>query len=134
MTNKKNRVAIVGASGYTGSDLIRLALRHPHISIDALTGATHAGKSIDEVFPHLSGCGLPALVTNEEVKWNSIDTVFCGLPHATSQKVIKSLPAHLNIIDMSADFRLRDKDTYETTYGIPVNLFIGDQSWQTTTG
>ena len=119
MTNKKNRVAIVGASGYTGSDLIRLALRHPHISIDALTGATHAGKSIDEVFPHLSGCGLPALVTNEEVNWNSIDTVFCGLPHATSQKVIKSLPAHLNIIDMSADFRLRDKDTYETTYGNP---------------
>lgn len=119
MTNKKNRVAIVGASGYTGSDLIRLALRHPEISIDALTGATHAGKSIDEVFPHLSGCGLPSVVTNDDVNWDSIDTVFCGLPHATSQKVIKTLPAHLNIIDMSADFRLRDKNTYETTYGNP---------------
>ncbi len=119
MTNKKNRVAIVGASGYTGSDLIRLALRHPGISIDALTGATHAGKSMDEVFPHLSGCGLPSLVTNDDVNWDSIDTVFCGLPHATSQKVIKTLPAHLKIIDMSADFRLRDKNTYEATYGNP---------------
>jgi len=119
MTNKKNRVAIVGASGYTGSDLIRLALRHPNISIDFLTGATHAGKSIDEVFPHLSGSGLPSIVTNDEVDWQSVDTVFCGLPHATSQKVIKTLPAHLNIIDMSADFRLRDEKTYESTYGNP---------------
>lgn len=119
MTKQKNRVAIVGASGYTGSDLIRLALRHPGISIDALTGATHAGKSIDEVFPHLSGCDLPALVTNDDVNWDSIDTVFCGLPHATSQQVIKTLPSHINIIDMSADFRLRDKDTYEATYGNP---------------
>jgi len=119
MPNNKNRVAIVGASGYTGSDLIRLALRHPDISIDALTGATHAGKSIDEVFPHLSGCHLPSIVTNDDVDWQSIDTVFCGLPHATSQKVIKSLPDHLKIIDMSADFRLRDKATYEATYGNP---------------
>lgn len=119
MTDKKNRIAIVGASGYTGSELIRLALRHPNISIDALTGATHAGKSIDEVFPHLSGAGLPSLVTNDDVNWQSIDTVFCGLPHATSQKVIKALPDHLNIIDMSADFRLRDKVTYEATYGNP---------------
>lgn len=119
MTNKKNRVAIVGASGYTGSDLIRLALRHPQISIEALTGATHAGKSIDQVFPHLSGCDLPSLVTNDEVNWDAIDTVFCGLPHATSQKVINALPTHLNIIDMSADFRLRDKKTYEATYGNP---------------
>lgn len=119
MANKKNRVAIVGASGYTGSDLIRLALRHPDISIEALTGATHAGKTIDQVFPHLSGTGLPSLVKNDDVDWQKIDTVFCGLPHATSQQVIKTLPDHLKIIDMSADFRLRDKDTYEATYGNP---------------
>ncbi len=117
MADSKNRVAIVGASGYTGSDLIRLALRHPNISIDALTGATHAGKSIDQVFPHLSGCNLPSLVTNDDVNWDTIDTVFCGLPHATSQKVIKELPDHLKVIDMSADFRLRDTNTYKATYG-----------------
>jgi len=119
MSENKSRVAVVGASGYTGSDLIRLALRHPHISISALTAATHAGKKIDQVFPHLSGVDLPGLVSNDEVNWDDIDTVFCGLPHATSQKVIKSLPAHLKIIDMSADFRLRDTQTYEETYGNP---------------
>ena len=119
MSENKNRVAIVGASGYTGSDLIRLALRHPNISIDALTAATHAGKMIDQVFPHLSGFGLPQLVSNDEVNWDKIDTVFCGLPHATSQNVIKTLPEHLKIIDMSADFRLRDADIYESTYGNP---------------
>ena len=119
MSDKKIRVAIVGASGYTGSDLIRLALRHPNISIEALTAATHAGKQIEQVFPHLSGMGLPPLVTNDEVDWSRIDTVFCGLPHATSQSVIKTLPAHLKIIDMSADFRLRDTQTYEETYGNP---------------
>lgn len=119
MSEKKSRVAIVGASGYTGSDLIRLALRHPNISISALTAATHAGKEVEQVFPHLSGFGLPRLVNNEEVNWDDIDTVFCGLPHATSQSVIKSLPEHLKIIDMSADFRLRDTTTYESTYGNP---------------
>ena len=61
MSEKKSRVAIVGASGYTGSDLIRLALRHPNISINALTAATHAGKEVEQVFPHLSGFGLPAV-------------------------------------------------------------------------
>ncbi len=119
MSEKKTRIAIVGASGYTGSDLIRLALRHPNITITALTAATHAGKEIDQVFPHLSGLGLPALVTNDDVDWSTVDVVFCGLPHATSQKVIKDLPEHLKIIDMSADFRLRDKDIYEATYGNP---------------
>ena len=58
-------------------------------------------------------------MTNDDVDWQSIDTVFCGLPHATSQQVIKTLPTHLKIIDMSADFRLRDKNTYESTYGNP---------------
>ncbi len=119
MSEKNTRIAIVGASGYTGSDLIRLALRHPNITITALTAATHAGKEIDQVFPHLSGMGLPKLVTNDDVDWSNVDVVFCGLPHATSQKVIKELPKHLKIIDMSADFRLRDKDIYEATYGNP---------------
>jgi len=119
MSEKKSRVAIVGASGYTGSDLIRLALRHPNISINALTAATHAGKEVEHVFPHLSGFDLPKLVNNDEVNWSEIDTVFCGLPHATSQSVIKSLPEHLKIIDMSADFRLRDTACYESTYGNP---------------
>lgn len=119
MPGSRIRVAVVGASGYTGADLVRLALRHPDVEIAALTAATHAGKQMDQVFPHLAGTGLPTLCRNEEVNWSDIDVVFCGLPHATSQQVINTLPDHLKIIDISADFRLRDPSVYERTYGNP---------------
>jgi len=114
----KIRIGVIGASGYTGSDLIRLAIRHPDIEIAALTANSHAGKPMHQVFPHLADLGLPDLVRNEQVDWSGIDAVFCGLPHATSQEVIARLPEHLKIIDMSADFRLRDAATYKQWYGV----------------
>lgn len=117
MSANKVRAAVVGASGYTGADLVRLALRHPNIELVALTANSHAGKDIAHVFPHLSQQGLPNLVTNDKVDWTGIDVAFCGLPHATSQQVIKALPPHVRVIDISADFRLRDPDLYEQTYG-----------------
>ncbi len=117
MTNQKQRTAVVGASGYTGADLIRLALRHPNIDIRALTANSHAGKPIAQVFPHLANHNLPTLIKNEEVDWDNIDVAFCGLPHATSQQVIRDLPDHIRVIDISADFRLRDPELYEQTYG-----------------
>lgn len=117
MSNQKVRAAVVGASGYTGADLIRLALCHPHIELVALTANSHAGKNIAQVFPHLAHNNLPLLVTNDEVDWSGIDVAFCGLPHATSQRVIRDLPDHIRVIDISADFRLRDPELYEKTYG-----------------
>ena len=115
----KVRIAVLGASGYTGADLVRLALRHPDVEIAALTANTHAGRKMEQVFPHLAGARLPTLSLNDEVDWSSIDVVFCGLPHATSQQVINTLPLHLKIVDISADFRLRDPALYEKTYGNP---------------
>lgn len=117
MTDKKLRVAVVGASGYTGADLVRLALAHPHLEITALTANSHAGKQMEQVFPHLSGRNLPRLKRNEDINWQDIDVAFCGLPHATSQQVIKELPAQIKVIDISADFRLRDPQLYKDTYG-----------------
>jgi N-acetyl-gamma-glutamyl-phosphate reductase len=117
MAGKKFNIGVIGASGYTGADLVRLALRHPNIEIAVLTANTHAGKPMGDVFPHLANQNLPDLVTNDEVDWAAIDAVFCGLPHATSQKVISALPEHLKIIDMSADFRLRNAETYAKWYG-----------------
>ena len=114
---KKVKIAVIGASGYTGSDLVRLGVRHPLIDIVYLTANSHAGKPMASVFPHLGGLGLPDLIKNEEADWTKVDAVFCGLPHATSQAVIKELPDHLKIIDMSADFRLRDAEVYARTYG-----------------
>lgn len=115
----KIRIGVIGASGYTGADLVRLAARHPNMEIAALTASSHAGKSMAAVFPHFAALDLPRLVTNEEADWSGIEAVFCGLPHATSQEVIARLPAHLKVIDMSADFRLRDPAVYEKWYGGP---------------
>ncbi len=120
---KKIAIGVIGASGYTGSDLVRLAVRHPNIEIKALTAYSHAGKPMHQVFPHLADLDLPDLVTVDEVDWSGIDAVFCGLPHATSQEVIANLPKHLRVIDMSADFRLRDADVYKEWYGVERTQF-----------
>jgi N-acetyl-gamma-glutamyl-phosphate reductase len=114
-----HRVAILGASGYTGAELVRLIATHPEIEIAALSAHAKAGQSMAEVFPHLRHLELPRLQRIEELDFSGIDLVFCALPHATSQSVIKALPRALKIIDLSADFRLRDPKAYEKWYGKP---------------
>lgn len=114
---KPIRAAVLGASGYTGADLIRLAARHPQIAITALTAKGHAGQTLAQVFPHLASLDLPTLVTSDAVDWTEIDVAFCGLPHGTAHGEISKLPERVKIIDMSADFRLRDPDVYAQWYG-----------------
>ncbi|MGH7046471.1 MAG: N-acetyl-gamma-glutamyl-phosphate reductase [Stellaceae bacterium] len=111
------RIGILGASGYTGAELLRLLRYHPQAEIRALTADRHAGKPIGAVFPHLAGEGLPDLVAIGEVDWGGLDVVFCGLPHGTTQEVIAGLPKHLKIVDLSADFRLADTASYAEWYG-----------------
>jgi N-acetyl-gamma-glutamyl-phosphate reductase len=108
---------VLGASGYTGADLIRLAASHPHLQIAALIAKAHAGQPLAQVFPHLASLDLPNLVTSDEVDWDSVDVAFCGLPHGTAHGEIAKLPSRIKIIDMSADFRLRDLGTYAEWYG-----------------
>jgi N-acetyl-gamma-glutamyl-phosphate reductase len=118
MANSKTiRAAVLGASGYTGADMIRLAALHPAIKLTTLIAKGHAGQSLAQVFPHLASLDLPALVTPEEADWDEIDVVFCGLPHGTAHGEIKKLPKRVKVIDMSADFRLRDPTTYTEWYG-----------------
>ncbi len=113
----KIKIGVLGASGYTGADLVRLAATHPYVEIAALTANTHAGKTMGEVFPHLAGLSLPELAKIDDVNWGALDAVFCGLPHGTTQEIIAALPKNIRIIDMSADFRLRDIETYAKWYG-----------------
>jgi len=117
MSGNRIRVAILGASGYTGAELLRLLVRHPGVEIRVLTADRKAGGTIDDVFPQLGGLGLPKLISIADVKWDGIDVVFCALPHGTTQEVIAALPAHLRIVDLSADFRLFDLPTYAKWYG-----------------
>ena len=111
--------AILGASGYTGAELIRLIANHPSIRIEALSADRKAGMAMAEVFPHLRHLDLPRLARIEDIDFSSADLVFCALPHATSQAVIAALPRDLRVVDLSADFRLRDPAEYEHWYGKP---------------
>ena len=70
-----------------------------------------------QVFPHLASLDLPALVTSDEVDWDEVDVAFCGLPHGTAHGEIAKLPKRIKVIDMSADFRLRDPTLYAEWYG-----------------
>jgi len=112
-----DKIAILGASGYTGAELCRLILGHPQLEIVALTGDRKAGMTMDAVYPFLRGRGLPDLCKIDDVDFATVDLAFCALPHATSQSVIKELPADLKVVDLSADFRLRDPVAYEKWYG-----------------
>ncbi len=118
-SGKKIPVAIIGASGYTGAELIRLLNYHPNVEIISLSAESNAGKPIGDIYPHLSTFDLPDLVKMDEVKWNDIQAVFCCLPHSTAQEIIYHLPRQLRVIDLSADFRIYDGATYEKWYGKP---------------
>lgn len=111
------RVAILGASGYTGAELVRLLARHPDFHITVLTGDRKAGQPLASVFPHLATLRLPDLVAIADVDFDQVDAVFCALPHGTTQEVIAALPSHLPVVDLSADFRLTSLDSYATWYG-----------------
>ena len=111
------KIAILGASGYTGAELVRLIATHPMMEIVALSADRKAGLEMSEVFPHLRHLDLPTLVKIDEIEFSNVDLCFCALPHATSQTVISKLPKKLKIVDLSADFRLRDPREYKKWYG-----------------
>ena len=117
MAAERVRVGILGASGYTGAELLRLLGDHPRAEIRTLTAERQAGKPVAEVWPQLGPYKLPDLVKIGELDAHGLDVVFCCLPHGTTQAVIRDLPRGPRIIDLSADFRLRDLDAYAATYG-----------------
>jgi N-acetyl-gamma-glutamyl-phosphate reductase len=118
----KAKIGVLGASGYTGADLVRLLLRHPRVEIAMLTADRRAGQEMRDVFPQFSPFPLPELVAIAGLDWASLglDLIFCALPHGTTQKVISDIltksPA-TKIVDLSADFRLADPAAYAKWYG-----------------
>ncbi len=113
------QIAILGASGYTGAELVRLIATHPQMQIAALSADRKAGLPMSDVFPFLRHLDLPVLQKIEDIDFSGIDLCFCALPHGTSQEVIAALPPKLKVIDLSAGFRLRDAAAYEKWYGAP---------------
>ena len=111
-------VAILGASGYTGAEAVRLIAGHPKLTIKALTGHSRAGQAYGDIYPNFAPLNLPMVIKWEDVDWAGIDVAFACLPHGASQDTIAKIIDKVDtVIDLSADFRLWDPDLYANTYG-----------------
>ncbi len=112
-----HKIAILGASGYTGAELVRLIATHPTMEIVALSADRKAGLQMSDVYPHLRHLDLPKLVKMDEIDFSSVDLAFAALPHGLSQALVRDLPENVKVVDLGADFRLRDPVEYEKWYG-----------------
>ena len=113
---KKIDIAILGASGYTAVELIRLALLHPAINIKHLFGNSKAGLAAGEIYPHLKFNNLPNISKLSNAALKQVKVLFSCLPHGELQNYISKIPTDIKIIDVSADFRLSDSKLFEEFY------------------
>ena len=119
---ERTRVAVVGASGYTGEELVRLLLRHPHADLVAVTSRQLAGKSLAEVYPRTSHnpAAKKLLFSDSSAATiaESAEIVFLALPHGVAVEFAEPLlEAGARVIDLSADFRIKNAETYREFYG-----------------
>jgi N-acetyl-gamma-glutamyl-phosphate reductase len=118
---KSNKVAIVGASGYSGEELVRLLLQHPHAELVAVTSRQFAGQTLGQVFPkfssHPKSKNLRFVEPNAELLAKQADVVFLALPHGVAAEyAVPLLDAGVVVIDLSADFRLKSAEVYKEFY------------------
>ena len=115
-----NRVSIVGASGYTGGEVLRILLKHPHVELAQVTSESHIGEYVYQTHPNLRAQTMLQYTARDQLQL--CDVLFLALPHGEAQKNIEHYASLApNIIDLSADFRLRDADNYRKWYGDHAN-------------
>lgn len=114
---KPVKAAIFGAAGYSGEELIRLLKQHPGVEMTAITSRSYAGQGIEEVFPRFHGSGLTFCEPHVDAIAENADVAFLALPHGLAAEYAQPLlEKGLTVIDISADFRLKNTDTYKTYY------------------
>lgn len=110
-------IGIVGASGYTGSELVRILVHHPEVTIKAITSESHRGKSFSDLHPFFRGIMDQKLISADEIIDMDLDLVFLALPHGVSMEYVRKFKLQkFRIVDLSGDFRLDDSATYEQWY------------------
>ena len=112
-------VGIIGASGYLGAELLRLCAIHPNLDVKVATGDSQAGSPVAELYPSLAGAyGDAAFEPFDASRFDGLDAVFLALPHGHSQELVPDLRKRVGaVIDLAADFRLKDAAQYPTWYG-----------------
>ena len=117
---EKLKIGIVGGTGYTGVELLRLLSAHPQAQITAITSRKEAGMAVAEMYPSLRGRVDLAFTTPDEARLDACDVVFFATPHGVAMaQAVELLAANVKIIDLAADFRLQDVATFERWYGMP---------------
>jgi len=116
MTKDKINIAILGASGYTGGDLIRLLLGHKKVNISTLSANSNEGLNPSQIHYALFDSNLPNFINIKDVKYNNIDLIFSGLPHNKLHNYINNIDTNSKVIDMSADFRFKDVNLFNESY------------------
>jgi len=116
---KKISVGIIGATGYTGIELLRLLLQHPHVDLKAIGSRKEAGIAVADIFPNMRGhTSLHFSHSDDMDVFYNCDVVFFATPHATAMHKARDLLAHrVKVIDLAADFRFKDPTVFETWYG-----------------
>lgn len=115
----KKKIGIIGATGYTGSELVRLLTGHPHVEISLITSESRAGELISDVHPFLQGIADQKLMTLNQIDDYDLDLVFLALPHGVSMDFVKRFgDRSFKIIDLSGDFRLSTAGVYEEWYNM----------------
>jgi N-acetyl-gamma-glutamyl-phosphate reductase len=114
------KVGIVGGTGYTGVELLRMLAQHPEVQLTAITSRKEAGMPVSEMFSSLRGRVDIAFSTPEDAKLTECDAVFFATPHGVAMSQAKELlAANVRILDLAADFRLKDTQIFEQWYGMP---------------
>jgi len=117
---KQIRAGIVGGTGYTGAELLRLLVRHPAVELTAVTSRSRAGMPLEEALPNLRGTTGLAFVPHDAPALRDCDVVFFATPHGTAMSAVPGLlEAGAKVIDLGADFRLTDADLWQRWYGAP---------------
>lgn len=111
------KIGIIGATGYTGSELVRILFNHPDVQIKAITSESHKGKRFSDIHSQFRNIVDIKLVSAKEINTNELDIVFLALPHGISMEYVSTLMKEdIRIVDLSGDFRLSGKSVYEKWY------------------
>ena len=112
------KIAIAGATGYIGLELVKILSKHPKVKIIYLCATKSIGKSIYNFDKEINKKNLPKISKIDRINWNEVNILFTALPNGEAQKIVKILPNWVKLIDLSADFRLDNFKIYKKWYGI----------------
>ena len=111
------KTAVIGASGYSGGELLRILAAHPDFEVTAISAHSNAGEDVTSIHPFLQSYSGRKFIEVTSIDWKEIDFAFLALPHGESAKIAQVIPENIRIVDLGADFRLHDANDWNKYYG-----------------